>query len=344
VLRPPGPTLLLASLVTVFVTATAATADANGSTESETGTDAGSGGTGHPPEYVVEAETVSVTRVVHAEVRPVERPEARARIAGLLRDLAVDEGDAVADGEIIARVEPPKLEARIQTAKAERARAEARQRRTAQALARAEELHADDVMSQADLDDAREAATAASNAVEAAASEVDTLLARRERGEVPAPAKGWIIEVLPANGSPMQPGGLVARIAAAPAVIRVAVPERHLGRLQDATALTLETASGLLEAELLQLYPDVRQGRVEADLRLPKGQPALPVGRRVAVRLALDQVERLLVPERLTTERHGLTFVYRAEAGCTLIQLGARRGDRIIVLSGLRAGDRLIAP
>lgn len=274
----------------------------------------------------------------------MERPEARARIAGLLRDLAVDEGDAVADGEIIARVEPPKLEARIQTAKAERAQAEARQRRTAQALARAEELHAEDVMSQADLDDAREAATAATNAVEAAASEVDTLLARRERGEGPAPAKGWVIEVFPTNGSPMQPGGLVARIAAAPAVIRVAVPERHLERLQDATALTLETASGLLEAELLHLYPDVRQGRVEADLRLPKGQPALPVGRRVAVRLALDEVERLLVPERLITERHGLTFVYRAEAGCTLIQLGARRGDRITVLSGLRAGDRLVAP
>jgi hypothetical protein len=142
----------------------------------------------------------------------------------------------------------------------------------------------------------------------------------------------------------MQPGGLIARIAAAPAVIRVAVPERHLGRLQQATSLTLETTLGPQQAELVKLYPDVRQGRVEADLRLTEGQPALPVGRRVPVRLTLDQVERLVVPERLISERHGLTFVYRAEAGSTLVQLGARRGDRMIVLSGLRAGDRLIAP
>lgn len=334
-LHRPGLALLLAGLFTV----TAATADAEGNPGS--GADVPNG---KQPDYVVEAEQVAVTRVVHAEVRPVERHEARARIAGLLRELVVDEGDRVEDGQIIARIDPPKLEARIEAAKAERARAEARERRTAQALARAEELHAEDVMSQADLDDAREAAVSATNAVEAAAAEIDTLLARRKRGEVLAPAMGWVIEVLPTAGSAMQPGGLIARIAAAPAVIRVAVPERHLGRLQQATALTLETTSGPQQVELVKLYPDVRQGRVEADLRLPDNQQALPVGRRVPVRLTLDEVEHLLVPERLISVRHGLTFVNRAEQGRTLVQLGARRGDRMIVLSGLRAGDRLIAP
>ncbi|WP_462321621.1 efflux RND transporter periplasmic adaptor subunit [Halochromatium sp.] len=338
-LPPSGLTLFLSGLFTVTFTVADATADATGSP--------GSGGdspNGKQPEYVVEAKQVPVTRIVHAEVQPVERPEARARIAGLLRELVVDEGDAVEDGQVIARVEPPKLESRIAAARAERTRAEASERQTQRALARAEELHVEDVMSQADLDDAREAAVSATNAVEAAAAEIDTLLARQERGEVLAPATGWVIEVLPTTGSAMQAGGLIARIAAAPALIRVAVPERHLGRLQQATSLTLETTLGPQQAELVKLYPDVRQGRVEADLRLPEGQPALPVGRRVPVRLTLDQVERLVVPERLISERHGLTFVYRAEAGCTLVQLGARRGDRMIVLSGLRAGDRLIAP
>ncbi|WP_201066764.1 efflux RND transporter periplasmic adaptor subunit [Thiorhodovibrio litoralis] len=285
-----------------------------------------------------------MSRVVHAQVRAVERPEARARIAGLLRDLAVDEGDPVEDGQIIARVEPVKLDARLAVAKAKRAQAETRQNRTRRALARAEELHADQVMSQADLDDAREAAVSADNAVDAADSEVDTLLARRRRGDIPAPATGWVMEVMPANGSQMQPGALIARIAAAPAVIRVAVPERHLDRLQEAMALTLETASGPQEAELVHLYPQVHQGRVEADLRLPEDQPPLPLGRRVAVRLRLEEVERFLVPERLISVRHGLTFVERADHGRTLIQLGARRGARMTVLSGLRTGDRLVAP
>lgn len=327
-LRLHGTALLLAALVAA---ATAAAAESSASD-------------GDQPHYVIEAEQVAETRVVHAQVRPIERPEARARIAGLLRALDVDEGDSVEDGQVIARVEPPKLESRIDAAKAERARAKASERQTRRALARAEELHAEDVMSQADLDDARQAAVSAANAVAAAASEIDTLLARRKRGEVLAPATGWILEVLPTAGSAMQPGGLIARIAAAPAVIRVAVPERHLSRLQEAMALSLETAAGAREAELLTLYPDVRQGRVEADLRLPDDQPALPVGRRVPVRLTLEEAERLLVPDRLISVRHGLTFVYRAEAGRTLVQLGARRGDRMTVLSGLRAGDRLVAP
>ena len=333
--RLPGPALLLAGLVMV-VPALAGANDRAG---------AGAGGdSSDQPDYLVEPERVSETRVVHAEVRPVERPEARARIAGLLRELIVDEGDRVEDGQIIARIDPPKLEARIEAAKAERARAEANERQTRRALARAEELYAENVMSQADLDEARQAAVAAANAVKAADSEIDTLLARRKRGEVLAPATGWVLEVLPTIGSAMQPGGLIARIGAAPAVLRVAVPERHLSRLQEVSALTLETASGPQEAELVHLYPDVRQGRVEADLRLPEDQPALPVGRRVPVRLTLEEVERLLVPERLISVRHGLTFVERADHGRTLVQLGARRGDRMIVLSGLRAGDRLIAP
>lgn len=305
---------------------------------------AGADDGGDQGDYVVAAEQVAVTRVVQAEVQPVERPEARTRIAGLLRELDVDEGDSVEDGQVIARVEPAKLAARIDAAEAELGRAESRQRRTRRALARAEELHDQEVMSQSQLDDARQAAVSAENAVAAAESEIDTLRARRRRGEVPAPAAGWVTEVLPANGSPLQPGGLVARIAAAPAVIRVAAPERHLRRFRRASALTLRTPAGAQSVELLKLYPDVRQGRIEADLRLPEDQPALPVGRRVSVQLTLDKVERLLVPERLIAQRHGLTFVRRVAGGRTLVQLGARRGDRVTVLSGLRAGDRLIRP
>ena len=334
----PGALLLAGAL--------AVTASAPCQSVGETGVGETSASTGNDEQrsYLVETEPVAITRVVHAEVRPVERPEARARIGGLLRDLTVDEGERVADGEVIARIEPPKLASRIEAAKAERDRAEARQRRARRALARAEELHAENVMSQADFDDAREAAATATNAVEAAESEIETLRARRQRGEVLAPAKGWVIEVLPTSGSPLQAGGLVARIAAAPAVIRIAVPERHLERLRQSATLTLNTASGAQRAELLRLYPDVRKGRVEADLRLPADESPLPVGRRVRVSLTLGEVERVLIPERLITAYHGLTFVNRADHGRTLIQLGARHGDRVTVLSGLRAGDRLLAP
>jgi RND family efflux transporter MFP subunit len=346
--------LLLAGVLAITASAVPPSAGETGVGETSVGdsrvgeTSAGRTGAANSSDeqraYRVETEPVAITRIVHAEVRPVERPEARARIGGLLRDLTVDEGDRVEDGEVIALIEPPKLASRIEAATAERDRAEARQRRARRALARAEELHAENVMSQADFDDAREAAVRATNAVEAAESEIETLRARRQRGEVLAPAAGWVIEVLPTSGSPLQAGGLVARIAAAPAVIRIAVPERHLDRLQQAAGLTLNTSTGSEPAELLRLYPDVRKGRVEADLRLPADASPLPVGRRLAVTLTLDEVERVLIPTRLITAHHGLSFVNRAEHGRTLVQLGARDGDRITVLSGLRAGDRLLAP
>jgi hypothetical protein len=108
--------------------------------------------------------------------------------------------------------------------------------------------------------------------------------------------------------------------------------------------VTVETPAGPRRAELTKVYPDVVQGRVEADLRLPAGVAPVPVGRRLPVALQVDSAERLLVPRRLVEQRHGLAFVRRAEAGLTLVQLGRAYGDRVAILSGLQAGDNLVAP
>jgi len=52
----------------------------------------------------VDARPVPILRSVEARVRGAEQLAAPARIAGLLRDLSVAEGDTVEDGAVIARV------------------------------------------------------------------------------------------------------------------------------------------------------------------------------------------------------------------------------------------------
>lgn len=294
--------------------------------------------------YRVEPETLAIERTVHAQVRSDECPLARARVAGMLRTLEVDEGDRVAKAQVIARVEDPELASRIVAARAEVERVEARNRQAERQLSRAQELFREDNLSERARDQAREEARASAKALEAARAEVDTLLARRARGAVLAPAAGYVTEVRPTVGSRLQAGGFVARIAAEPVVVRVAVPERHLRHLARGDELTLATPEGARRTEVVKIYPDVERGRIEADLRLPEGVPALPLGRRVPVRLPVATAERLMVPRRLVSERHGLAFVERADGGRTLVQLGRAEGERVTILSGLRAGDVLIAP
>jgi RND family efflux transporter MFP subunit len=294
--------------------------------------------------YRVTPQIVPVTRIVHAEVQADERPVARARITGLIRSLEVDEGDRVQAGDVIARVEDPELSSRIAAAEAEVARAAARDRMAQRDLVRARALFEENTLSAARLDEATRRAADAAGAESAARSEVETLRTRRARGDVLAPAAGPVIEVRPEAGSAVRPGAFVARIAAEPLLVRIAVPERHLPFLRGAAAVRIETPEGPREAELIRVYPDVVQGRVEADLRLPDGIAPVPIGRRLPVSLQVDTAERLLVPRALVEQRHGLAFVRRADGGRTLVQLGRARGDRVTVLSGLRAGDLLVPP
>ena len=294
--------------------------------------------------FEVRPEPVAITRTVHAEVQTDERPVARARITGLVVELAVDEGDRVEAGEVIARVEDPELASRLAAAEAEVERAAVRRRVAHRDLQRTRALFEEDDVSRARLDEAIRRADEAANAEEAARSRADTLRARRVRGEVLAPGDGPVIEVRVEEGSAVRPGAAVARVATAPSVVRIRVPERHLSYLRRKDAIRIATADGPVEAELRRLYPDVVRGRIEADLALPEGVAPEPVGRRVAVSLQVDEREAFLVPRDLVEERAGLAFVRRADGGRTLVQLGRDVGERVVVLSGLEAGDRLTPP
>ena len=294
--------------------------------------------------FEVRAEIVPITRTVHAEVQTDERPVARARIVGLVAELEVDEGDRVERGQVIARIEDPELASRLAAAEAEVGRAEVRSRIAARDLQRQRALFEEDDVSRARLDEAIRRADEAEQAVEAARSQAQTLRERRARGDVLAPGDGPVIEVRVEQGSAVRPGAAVARVATAPSVVRIRVPERHLDHLRGAEAIRIATPEGPVHAELRLIYPDVVGGRIQADLVLPEGVEPAPVGRRLAVKLQVDQREQLLVPRDLVEERAGLAFVRRADGGRTLVQLGRDVGERVVVLSGLRAGDRLTPP
>ncbi len=294
--------------------------------------------------FEVRPETVPVTRTVHAEVQTDERPLARARITGLVVALDVDEGDRVAAGQVIARVEDPELASRLAAAEAEVERAAVRRRVADRDLQRTRALFEEDDVSRARLDEAIRRAEEAANAEDAARSRADTLRARRARGEVLAPGDGPVVEVHVEEGSAVRPGAAVARVATAPAVVRIRVPERHLPYLRRTEAIHIATADGPVEADLRRVYPDVVRGRIEADLALPEGVAPQPIGRRLAVSLVVDEREQLLVPRDLVEERAGLAFVRREDGGRTLVQLGREVGERVVVLAGLVAGDRLTPP
>jgi len=61
-------------------------------------------------------------------VRPAVREEIRGPVAGFLRTICVDEGDRVAAGDVVARIEVPDLDCRLAEGEAERKEAQAQMR------------------------------------------------------------------------------------------------------------------------------------------------------------------------------------------------------------------------
>ena len=89
-----------------------------------------------PDTATVERGDVAVTVEDTGSVQPITQVEVRSKVAGLVVELAVDEGDQVEEGQLIARLDVPELEAqRDQTrAQVEGSRARLRQARLSLAL------------------------------------------------------------------------------------------------------------------------------------------------------------------------------------------------------------------
>jgi multidrug efflux pump subunit AcrA (membrane-fusion protein) len=194
------------------------------------------------------------------------------------------------------------------------------------------------------LDEATRRFRSAQGALETARSDLETLQARQERGRILAPVSGLVLQVPVTLGAAVDRGELIAEVTADPPVLRLAAPERHADRLAEADEVQIETPGGLATARVVKVYPEIVQGRVEADIQLSEAMTTRFAGRRVGVRLTTGSRTSIVVPRRFLTRRHGLAYVYRETGGKTLVQTGHAWSDRVEVLSGLEPGDRLVLP
>jgi HlyD family secretion protein len=107
---------------------------------------------------------VAITVRETGYVEPIKRVEVKSKVAGMLAELAVEEGDQVEEGQLIARLDVPELEAQRDQVKAQLDAARARLEQARLSCARDREL----IVSQV------QQAEASLRAAEAAVQEVET--------------------------------------------------------------------------------------------------------------------------------------------------------------------------
>lgn len=307
--------------------------------------------------FTVELRDIEDLKTVYAEIRAVDTVPARARIGGTVAMLAVDEGQAVRAGEVVATVGDPKLALKLESLAAQINAVKAEHANALTELERGKELKKRGIIAQARLDQLLTAAEVAAKRMESATAERSVVEQQLTEGAVKAPTDGRVLRVPVTQGSVVMPGETIAVIASEGFILRLEVPERHARFMKAGDAVFV--ARGHLDqsdgehaiGRIKQVYPELRNGRVVADAALDALGDFF-VGERALVRVSAGKRSAFVVPESHVVTRYGTDFVRLARDGGepvdVVVQLGQRsqrEGAAFVeILSGLRVGDRLVQP
>ncbi len=252
-------------------------------------------------------------------VEPARATRVAFERAGLVAEVLVEEGDRVAEGAALARLDSDALRIERRRLKAARAALEADLALAEATLGRSETLRERGFETGQALDDARFRA----QRLRASIAETDAALARvaldLEKSTLRAPFGGVFAAreadegaVLPA-GAPL---GLLQETTRPQA--RIGLPPAQARRLSPGAVHTVETADGPVAATLVSLSPDVDPATrtVAALFDLPADAP---VAMGAIVRLRLSEtfpVEGAWVPlSALQEGERGLWTIYAVEEG-----------------------------
>lgn len=311
-------------------------------------------------EIVARAEIVVETKAVFGQVETRDILPARARIGGTILSISVDEGSEVTEGEVIAVVVDEKLALQREAAAAQVEALPSQLQNATTELNRAEQLLARAAAPQSRVDTARTQVEVYTNQLAAAESERAVIEQQSREGEVLAPASGRVLSVPVSPGSVILAGEEIARIAGGGTFLRLSLPERHAAEIVEGDTVTVgertlsaggeDATVAVREGRLAKVYPEIREGRVEADVELD-GLGDYFVGERTLVWIPVGQRSAIMLPAAAVTTSHGIdTVTIATDSGEMQVAvvlgetIAGTNGERVEILSGIHEGDRIILP
>jgi len=291
--------------------------------------------------------------------------EVRARVTGILMSRNFKEGERVKKGQSLFTIDPKPFEAALARAVADLAAVEARLEQARRNAARLKPLYAEKAVSQKENDDAVSAEAIGAADVQAAQARLTETRLNMAYTKVEAPVSGITTRALPSEGTLISgPGVLLTSVVQVdPIWVNFGIPDNEQARIQkDVQAGTLKLprafevelrlADGSIYAHKGKLdFSDVRvstaTGTREARAEVPNPDGALGPGQFVRVVLKGASIpSAVMVPQRSVMEGPQGKFVYvvddKSTAQARPVEAGQWAGDRWIITSGLKGGERVI--
>lgn len=272
---------------------------------------------------------------------------------GTVAERLVDIGDAVAQGAVLARLDPEDLEADLRAAEAGVIVARARLRAATDAEARARELAARGVDSATRVEDAQRALTAAQAQLEQAQAARARAEDMRALATLRAPRDGVVTEVFAEPGATLSAGQPVVRLAGTDLrEVVIDLPEPEVARLQIGNrfdAVLAARPAVTAGATLTRIDPVAERATRTRRLYLALDDPpdGFRLGALVRVRPQDSTEAGVAVPLSAVLDAGGAPAVWGVDRATDTVHrravtLGERFGDYVRIAEGVTPGEEVL--
>ena len=312
--------------------------------------------------YVVDATKGSLAGVITAsgELQAIRRVNVSPRRQGLLKELMVDEGDQVSEGQVLAVMDRGDFDDRLSERRALLREAEASHRSREDEFLRQKQLFEQGVTSANDFNRVSNRRLASQAALIAARERVDQLDTEGRQLQIQAPFSGMITRRFAEPGAYVTPTTTASATAGASSSsivelsqgleIVARVPESDIGRIkvgQTATVRVDAYPDQRFEATVDEIAPRAEKtdNVISFDVKLRFREPAarLLIGMTADVDFQTGQsAPKTLVPTvAIVTEagEPGVLLVGQdKQPTFSPVELGSSSGDQTAILNGIEPG------
>ncbi|HXG89509.1 MAG TPA: efflux RND transporter periplasmic adaptor subunit [Vicinamibacterales bacterium] len=312
-----------------------------------------------PPILVGQENVVAVVRetivtgpIISGELRAAREATVRAELGGSLVQLNVEEGQTVARGAVLGRIEAPELEGSRRSAASSLKSAENQLTGARRETERTQQLVTAGALAVRDLELARNNETAVEAQLADARSRLVTAQAQLGNAVLRAPIAGTVSD-RPANrGDVVSPGtALFTIIDPSSMQFEASVPSEELGALRvgAAVSFTVRGYDQPFDGKITRISPaaDPTTRQVPIFVSVPNVGNRLVAGLYAEGRVITQQALGLVVPDAAVNTATNEPWVLRVTGGKTekvRVTIGVRdpRTERVEIKSGVNDKDLLL--